>query len=151
MKIKYATIANVLCVVLLCGIIMYLFVSWSNIPESIPKHYNGQGVIDSWTDRSELIILACIAWAIYIGISVIERFPKIWNTGVEVTPENKERVYRVLKNMLVTEKLLVVLVFVVLLFYTANALPLPSFFTPAYLLGLFGSMLFFIIRLYKVR
>ena len=29
----------------------------------------------------------------YIFLTVIENFPQIWNTGVTVTEENKDRVY----------------------------------------------------------
>ena len=57
-------------------------------------------------------------------MSVIERFPGLWNTGVAVTKENKHRIYRILKDMLKTVKLLVVIVFTYLLMSSTIASPL---------------------------
>lgn len=43
--------------------------------------------------KSEMLLLPVMAWLLYLLLTVIERFPKIWNTGVTVTEENRERVY----------------------------------------------------------
>ena len=43
--------------------------------------------------KGELVILPIIGWLMYIFLTVIENFPQIWNTGVTVTEENKDRVY----------------------------------------------------------
>ena len=67
-----------------------------------------QGRFDRWGGKGELIFLFVMTWILYIGITLIQRFPQIWNTGVQVTQENRERVYRTLMYMLETLKLLMV-------------------------------------------
>lgn len=33
----------------------------------------------------------------FAGLSVIEHFPKTWNTGVAITKENQKHVYQLIK------------------------------------------------------
>lgn len=107
------------------------------------------GQIDRITGKGSLIAIYIITWIMYIGISTVERFPQIWNTGVAVTEGNKGRVYRVLKDMLKTSKLIVVLVFSYLTINTANAIPLSPWFIPVFLILIFGSLIIFAIKLVK--
>ena len=53
------------------------------------------------------LVTPLIALIIFCGITVTERFPQIWNTGVKVTEENRERVYSVLHHMISTIKFFV--------------------------------------------
>ena len=112
------------CLLLLIGITIYLAVAWEGLPAEIPGHYNAWGQIDKYTGKGFLIALLLVAWALYLVMSVIERFPGLWNTGVAVTKENKHRIYRILKDMLKTVKLLVVIVFTYLLMSSTIASPL---------------------------
>jgi len=107
------------------------------------------GQIDRITGKASLIAIPIITWVMYMGITAVERFPQIWNTGVAVTEENKDRVYRVLKDMLKTSKLIVVLVFSYLTINTANAIPLSPWFIPVFLILIFGSLIIFAIKLVK--
>lgn len=86
----------------------------------------------------------------YIGMTVIEYYPQIWNTGVTVTDENRERVYRILKNMLGTIKLLTVGVFSFLTVNSILAKDLPAWFLPIFLIVMFGAMIFYIVKLVRL-
>jgi uncharacterized membrane protein len=150
-KGKYEIFAEAVCLVLLIGVLIYLFFNWSNIPDKIPGHYNAMGEIDRMGSKGELLVIPIINWIMYIGLTVIARFPQTWNTGVTVTEENKERVYRVLKNMLITVKLIVVAIFSFLSINSAQSKALPVWFLPVFLLLMFGSIIFFIIKLVRVK
>ena len=82
---------------------------------------------------------------------VVERFPRLWNTGVAVTEENKERVYRVIRNLLSTIKLIIVTGLVFLAYNSTLSKNLPIWFTPVFLLLIFGSLVFFIVRLVRAK
>ena len=107
MKLKknmYNIILEIICLVLLIGVWIYLFFNWNKIPDEIPGHYNAMGQVDRMGSKWELLVLPVIGWLMYLGMSMVEMFPQIWNTGVTVTEENKERIYRILKNMISTVK-----------------------------------------------
>lgn len=148
---KYDIFINISCLLCLIGTIIYLIIIWNTIPNEIPGHYNALGEVDKITNKSSLIVLPIISWIMYIGLSVVELFPQIWNTGVTVTQENQQRVYRILKNMLVTIKFFMVVSFTYLSINSAKAISLSPLFTPLVLVLIFGSIIFFIIKLVKAK
>ncbi|NLL01042.1 MAG: DUF1648 domain-containing protein [Clostridiales bacterium] len=148
---KYNVFADIVCLVLLMGVIIYLFVAWGSLPDKVPGHYNAAGEIDRMGSRYELLITPIVGWLMFLGMSAVERFPQIWNTGVTVTEENKERVYRVIRNMLSTLKIIMILIFVFLTINSSLSTPLPVWFTPTYIILIFGTLILFIIRLIKVK
>lgn len=154
MKIKNNKIDNtmeVICLVLLVGIVLYLAINWSDIPDKVPMHYDLAGNIDRWGGKEELLILPIMSWIMYLFMTVIEQFPKIWNTGVTVTGENQIRVYRVLKYMLKSLKLIVVADFVFMDIQAIMGRNLPGWFTPVFLTVIFGDLIFWIVKLGRVK
>jgi len=85
----------------------------------------------------------------YIGMTVIERLPQIWNTGVNITNENKERIFRILKDLLKSIKLIVVITFTYIIYNTAKASSLPIWFTPLNLIITFGCIIYYCVKLVK--
>lgn len=150
-KNKYDIGVEIICLILLIGVLIYLFINWNSIPGKIPGHYNAMGEIDRMGSKKELFLLPIIGWLMYSGMTLLEQFPKVWNTGVTVTEENKERVYSVIKNMLNTMKLIVVAVFVYLTINSSQTMPLSVWFLPVFLTLMFGSIIFFIIKLVRVK
>lgn len=148
---KFDVIINIICLLCLVGSAVFLIINWDKISSSIPGHYNAAGEVDKMTDKSSSIILLIVGLIMFIGLSIIEKFPQIWNTGVQVTEENKEKVYRILKSMVETIKLLITLVFSYLALQSTTGENLPSLFLPIYLMSIFGSLTFFIIRLVKAK
>ena len=154
MKIKNSLadiIMEVLGLVMLIGTPLYLVIRWPSIPDKLPMHYNFAGEIDRWGGKGEVLFLVVMVWILYLMISLVEHFPSVWNTGVQVTPENRMRVYRTLKYMVKTLKLAMTLVFTFLIFNTVAGIPLPEWFTVVYVLLIIEDLAFWLIRLYRVR
>lgn len=147
----FDNLIEVICVLLVVGTIGYLLVNWNTISEQIPMHYNFKGEIDRMGSKGELWVLPILNLLIYIGITVTEAFPKIWNVGVTVTEENKERVYRLVKTMIGTTKLIVVITFTYLEVHSIRGGNLPWYFLLLFLGVLFGEIIFFMVRLYKIK
>ena len=85
----------------------------------------------------------------YIGLSLVTRVPQFWNTGVSVTAENKDRVYRILKNMLKIIKMEIIVIFCYLIYNTTTLYNLPKWFVSVFLVLLFSTMLISFIVLIK--
>ena len=137
--------------ILLIGTLAYLILGWFSFPDQIPMHYNGAGEIDRWGGKGEIIFIEVMMWIFYLGIGVVEKYPQIWNTGVEVTVKNKEKVYRTLKYMLKTLKFLTALIFAYLIVNSLQSAPLPGWFTPAVMILIFGDMAFWLICLFRIK
>ena len=148
---KYDIFTEVICLTCLIGITVLLAVLWGGLPAQLPAHFNAAGEIDRMGGKGGLLFLVVINWVLYAFITMLERFPQIWNTGVTVTEENKGRVYRVLKSMIGTVKLICVLDFTYMTWKMMQGQSLPAAFTLVILAALFSSVIFFLIRLFRMR
>ncbi|KRU27488.1 hypothetical protein VT91_25810 [Clostridium sporogenes] len=146
---KYDIIINFLSLLCLVGTVIFLIISWKTIPAEIPGHYNAAGEVDKIIDKNSLIVLLVVGWIMFIGLSIVEKFPQIWNTGIQVTEQNKEKVYRILKTMIGTIKLLVTLVSSYLTLHSVTGENLSPLFSPVFLILMFGPIVFSIFQLVK--
>lgn len=146
---KLDTIAEVFCMILLIVTTLYTIYMYIQLPEKIPIHYNAAGVIDRYGNKLEIFILLIVTWVMYIGLSLVTRVPQFWNTGVSVTAENKDRVYRILKNMLKIIKMEIIVIFCYLIYNTTTLYNLPKWFVLVFLVLLFSTMLISFIVLIK--
>lgn len=154
MKIKNNKIdflMEAICLVLLIGITLYLAINWSSLPDEIPAHYDWAGNIDRWGSKGELLIVPIMSWLLYLMITALEQFPMIWNTGVRVTVENAGRVYRVLKYMVKSLKMIMVMDFTYLTINSLSGKELSGWFTLIVMGVLFGDLFFWIWRLFKAK
>lgn len=149
---KLDTIAEVFCMILLIVTTLYTIYMYIQLPEKIPIHYDVAGVIDRYGNKTEIFILLIITWFMYIGLSLVTRVPQFWNTGVSVTAENKDRVYRILKNMLKIIKMEIIVIFCYLIYNTTTLYNLPKWFVSVFLVLLFSTMLIsFVILIKKAK
>ena len=70
---------------------------------------------------------------------------------MKITAENEERVYRTLKYMLETMKLIMVADLTYLAMNSLMGKSLPEWFTLIVLVAVFGDLIFWIVRLYQVK
>lgn len=154
MKIKNNKIdlgMEVVCIGILVGITLYLIFNWSFIPEKVPLHYDWKGNIDRWGNKTELLILPIMSWFLYLMITALEQFPRLWNTGVSITEENQVKVYRALKYMIKSSKMLMVLDFTFLDICSIAGRELPGWFGIVFVGAIFGNIVFWLLRLFRVR
>lgn len=92
-----------------------------------------------------------ISWLIYGMITLIERYPQIWNTGVRITKENRDQVYRLLKDLIAWVKMITLSIFGFLTVLSALARNLPVWFLLVFVVLLFGVIAYYIVRITRVR
>ena len=148
---KFDIILNVLCWIILVSTMLFLIITWSKIPDTIPMHYDSAGNIDRFGSKLEILVLPIIILIVYTFITIIEKFPEAWNTGVKVTEENKERVYSTLLHLISTIKFIMVGMVAYLTVHTALSLELSAWFTPLFILAIFGNFVYWIWKLFRVK
>ena len=148
---KIDWIIEIMCLTLLIGLTAYLIFHWGSIPDKIPAHYDWEGNIDRWGNKSDLIFLPMMSWFLYLLITGLQQVPLVWNTGVKITEENEERVYRTLKYMMETLKLIVVADLTYITVHSLMGKSLSGWFTMIVLVAVFGDLIFWIVRLYQVK
>lgn len=148
---KFDIILNILCWIILASTMLFLIITWSKIPDTIPMHYDSAGNIDRFGSKLEILVLPIIILIVYTFITIIEKFPEAWNTGVKVTEENKERVYSTLLHLISTIKFIMVGMVAYLTVHTALSLELSAWVTPIFILAIFGNFVYWIWKLFRVK
>ena len=148
---KIDRIIEFMCLTLLIGVTAYLIFNWGSIPDKIPVHYDWEGNIDRWGNKAEVMILPIMSWFLYLLITGLQQVPLAWNTGVKITEENEERVYRTLKYMLETLKLIVVADLTYITVHSLMGKSLSGWFAMIVPVAVFGDLFFWIVRLYQVK
>lgn len=75
--------AEVLCLALLLGTVIFLILFWKNIPDSIPNHFDSMGQIDGYAEKKTLILLPVFMAVLYAVLSLV-RTMRFRSLGREV-------------------------------------------------------------------
>ena len=150
-KTTFSKITNLISLLSFVGIVLYVIITWKNIPDMIPGHYNIAGEIDKYSSKNSIWILIVVQILLFTMMSVLERFPNIWNTGVQITEENVERVYTNLRNMQTYLKMMIMIYFSYMTFQSIGGGNLHSMSIFIFLVLVFGGMAIFLVKIFKNR
>lgn len=130
--------------------------SYSGLPDRIPTHFNGSGQPDGYGGKVTIWLLPGITIAMYAGLSLINRFPYIFNFPVNITEENAPRLYRHATRSIRILNLLLVMLFLYLTWETialasGKSSGLGFLFTPVAIFVILIFLLYMIVRMYKLK
>ena len=157
MKITKSPIARFLDVLTLgifLAVIIYLIVQFQALPDRVPGHYDATGTVDRWGSKLELWLLPVIAAALWIGMTFLEKYPHAFNY-MNLREDNIEAQYRngmLMVNVLKNES---VLLFSFLIYQgtriaLGEADGLGPYFMLIFIGVIFGSMIIFIIKMFRL-
>lgn len=113
-KLEY-TLTDRLIEIIGWGVLLVIWVlvisTYSNLPDTIPVHYNALGEVDGYGAKSEIWILPVVGSIVYIGITVLNKFPHIFNYLTKITDENALLQYTLATKLLRYLKLFIVFLF----------------------------------------
>ncbi|MEZ7901419.1 MAG: DUF1648 domain-containing protein [Flavobacteriales bacterium] len=141
---------------LLIGIWVLAILNFSDLPETIPTHYNGAGEADGFGEKTNIFVLPVIGTILFIGMTILNNYPHIFNYPSTITNENAYNQYSNATRMIRILKLVIVLVFGLILFNTlqnanGNTDGLGNWFLPL-TIGLFTiPTLYFLIKSMKIK
>ena len=92
--------------------------SFSELPETIPIHYNSAGEADSFGEKTYIFTLPIIATVLYIGMSILNKHPHVFNYPTKITEKNALAQYTTATRIIRLLKLIIILVFGFILFKT---------------------------------
>ncbi len=104
-------VIEILAAGLMVGLFIYTFVSWSNLPEIIPMHFDSKGQPDGYGGRITIFFSPLLTLTLFILLTILNRRPDIFNYPIRISPENAEYHYRLATKMLRLLKLSLVIMF----------------------------------------
>lgn len=84
---------------------------YPQLPDTIPTHYNAAGQPDAYGSKNSLLALPVVATVLFVGLTILNRFPHIFNYPATITNHNALQYYTTATRLLRYLKLIVVAVF----------------------------------------
>jgi uncharacterized membrane protein len=140
----------------LIGFAAYLAAIWTKLPAQIPVHFNIMGQPDRWGSRNTHFSLFGVMAALYIGISILQRFPQIYNYPFGLTPQNVYRQYQLARQLLTLIKTEIVCLFCLVQWETVLAArershALGIWLIPVMLLAILGAIVHYFVQASKAK
>jgi uncharacterized membrane protein len=137
-------------------VFIYLSATWTTLPDKVPTHFNFAGTPDHWGSKYSLLLLVGVTFVLYLGLSILSRFPHIYNYPFAITEENRQRQYLLARQMVTTLKAELVCVFVFVTWQTISvargrARDLTGWSMPVFLVVIFGTVIVYLIKAYRSR
>lgn len=130
--------------------------SYPKLPEIIPTHYNYAGEVDGYGGKRKILGLPIVATILFVGITILNKFPHIFNYPTKITENNALRQYSIATRMMRYLKLFLVVLLGLIVFKTiqnANGQTdgLGTWFLPLALGLIFLPVIYFMIELFKAK
>lgn len=140
--------------VILISSILYLISVWSSLPAEVPAHYNAAGEVDRLGSKWEMLILPIIASTMWISMTVLEKYPHVYNyprltkENIRAQYKNGRKMVHVLKNMITMMFAYITWKDIQVAFGYAEGLG--PMFLPLLLLFLFIPKIYFVVKSYRL-
>lgn len=130
--------------------------SYSGLPNTIPIHYNGAGQVDGFGEKESILILPLMATITFVVLTILNKFPHIFNYLNKITKENALEQYTNGTRMIRYLKFVIVIVFGLIEFKiiqnaTEHTSGLGVWFLPLTLGLIFIPMIYFMVKQFKTK
>ena len=130
--------------------------NYSKLPSIIPTHFNGAGQADGFGGKGNIQILPLVATILYVGLTILNKFPNIFNFPINITKDNALKQYTNATRLIRYLKLIIVIIFGIIAFKTiqnANGKTdgLGIWFLPLTLGLVFIPLTYYIIKSFRTK
>jgi uncharacterized membrane protein len=91
---------------------------YKNLPETIPTHFNAAGQADDYGSKPTMFLLPVLGTILFIGMTILNQFPQIFNYPVKITAENILKQYTMAIRMIRVLKLSILILFMMVAWLT---------------------------------
>jgi len=144
-------VAAALSILILLAATLFVILHWIEMPEQIPSHYNFKGEVDDYGGKGILVFTLVMGWVMVLTFWIVGKFPTLWNTGVERTPANEAAVNRIIRDMMSVMQFFLAVMFSYMSVTPVLGVNMGNWFTPVFLLTIFGTIIVTVVRLIRNR
>ncbi|MBO8170249.1 MAG: DUF1648 domain-containing protein [Thermoanaerobacteraceae bacterium] len=136
--------------------VLVLIKLWTILPNTVPTHYGVSGKADAWGSKGSLLFLPVVVIFLYTLLTIVSRFPHIFNYPWAITEENAKGQYQLARTFLMGIKAEIVWSFAYVQWMDikvamGKAEGLGIAYLPILLLMIFGMIGIYIYRASRVR
>ncbi|PIE50230.1 MAG: hypothetical protein CSA38_04350 [Flavobacteriales bacterium] len=132
---------------MLASIWVFTVLNYNDLNEVIPTHYNAKGEADAFGNKANIFQLPMVITILFIGMTILNRFPHIFNYPVEITAQNAKYQYENATRLIRMLKLVFVFIFGVIIFETVgNKHFISIWFLPLLFILIFTPIIYYLIK-----
>jgi uncharacterized membrane protein len=130
--------------------------AYSGLADIIPIHYNSSGEADGFGAKATILSLPVISTMLFIGLTILNKFPHKFNYLTEINQDNAYSQYRYACRLIRTLKLIIVLIFGLIVYMTIQhakgaADGLGYWFLPFTLAMIFIPLMYYVFKSSKAK
>jgi uncharacterized membrane protein len=134
--------------------IILLIVEFPDLADRVAIHFDASGNPDDWGDKSTLLILPITSIVLYVGMTILNKYPFMFNYPFQISDENAARQYQLAKSLIIWLKTACVGLFAYINYITIALAEnktgsLGSFFVLAVMTVTMGPILIYFVLAYK--
>lgn len=99
---------------------VFTLTNYSDLPDTIPTHYNENGEADGFGGKVNIFILPSVATVIFTGLSILNMFPHVFNYPSNLNADNALAQYTSATRLVRYLKVNIVIVFGLIAFKTVR-------------------------------
>ncbi|WP_033957100.1 DUF1648 domain-containing protein [Psychroserpens jangbogonensis] len=104
-------VLDIISATILILLIAYAIISYTELPDSIPSHFNAKGEVDGYSEKITIWLLPAIGVVLFFGLYIINRYPYLHNYMVNITEENALKNYRLSTRIVRFTNLFIMFIF----------------------------------------
>lgn len=144
----------------LCALALLVFITLRalygphRLAGRIPTHFGANGRPDAWGPSAMLLVLPAVAVGLYILMTLVARYPSVFNYPVRVTPQNRPRLEAAALSMIAWLKMELSCLFAALQWFTIQVAGnpgrgLPPALMPLALVAIFATVAWHIAAMFR--
>ncbi len=131
-------------------------VNYKHLPDSVPTHFDASGHVDSYGSRWTILLLPIISSILFLGLSILNKFPHVFNYPTAITPQNAQQQYTIASRLIRYLRFALTLIFTLIAYKTLQTIDgksngLGVLFLPLTLALIFIPLVFFIVKMFKAK
>jgi uncharacterized membrane protein len=125
---------------------IFTIVQYFQLPDSIPIHFNIKAEIDNYGNKATIFILPAIISIVFAGLTVLNKFPHIFNYPRSITGDNAVQEYTKATRLIRIIKLVIAVFTLLISFFIAQSAKaghstLPVWIVPIFMIAMIAPIL----------
>jgi hypothetical protein len=142
-----------LALLLLWGIALY---GYARLPAIVPTHFDGAGRVNGWGPKGTFFLLPAVGAALFAVMTILNRFPHIFNYPLPITPQNARAQYVLATRLLRCIKAAIMAIFAMLEYFiyrgaAGGGMCLGAWFLPFTLALVFVPTAYYLYQSFRAR
>jgi uncharacterized membrane protein len=141
---------------LLFFLIAYPIYFYSSLPDTIPAHMNIEGQVDRYGSKETIWVMPAVGLFLFIMLTILLRFPHIYNYPVKVTQQNAGRIYKSgISFIRIVRLWMVIVLIIVIISFIRMATEInknsDTWLLPVIMLLALGMLVFSVVRFFNIK